>query len=460
MYNSRFVTIYNSLNKEEKRQFKKFYSSGFVIKYREVLGIFKYIETRKNVTKLSLDKNRVFEYIFPNNEYNDTYMRQLIFQASKVIESFIVFKQAYENDILKDVLLSEYYVKKELLKDAQNKITDTIDNVKENTVKNANHYFDLFRLNRILYDIQAKDNRSGDFNINEVIVNLNTFVIIEVLKYSTRLMSIKEITATKAKNILLKHILKLIEEDDTLIEIPQIRIYYNIYKIHTDGVESMYQDFLEDVKKHEQLFDEHDLNELYRLAINFCIRMVNSNNERYYAILYDLYIYTIEQKLLLENDEISRFTFTNIITVLIKLKRYTDAEDFIIKYEYLLNKEYKENTIDFNRAKILYELEDYSAALDILNTSVLKDVLWNLNAKNLQLKILYEMNELDWYQSQLNAFIAYVNRQKDIGYHKEYFTKIYKAHKKLTQLRGDKVKEKFTEETPQFDWFNKVIDSK
>jgi hypothetical protein len=70
------------------------------------------------------------------------------------------------------------------------------------------------------------------------------------------------------------------------------------------------------------------------------------------------------------------------------------------------------------------------------------------------------MNELDWYQSQLNAFIAYVNRQKDIGYHKEYFTKIYKAHKKLTQLRGDKVKEKFTEETPQFDWFNKVIDLK
>jgi hypothetical protein len=119
---------------------------------------------------------------------------------------------------------------------------------------------------------------------------------------------------------------------------------------------------------------------------------------------FELYLYAIKKSYFIENNEISRFTFTNIITLGIKLKEFKKSEKFMNTYAKYIDINYRQNTIDFNSAKLLYNKGQRDKALRILLTNELKDIIWNLNAKHLVMKILFEKRDLEVLSFQLIAF--------------------------------------------------------
>ena len=126
----------------------------------------------------------------------------------------------------------------------------------------------------------------------------------------------------------------------------------------------------------------------------------------------------------------------------------------------LISKEYRKNTLDFNSAKILYATSQSDKALKILLTNEFKDTLWNLNAKFLVLKILLESKDFELFDVQFKAYKTYIRRQKNIGYHKTYFTNVCNAFMILTDANKNKKKYQtylFDKQTPDVDWFNKAI---
>ena len=70
-------------------------------------------------------------------------------------------------------------------------------------------------------------------------------------------------------------------------------------------------------------------------------------------------------------------------------------------------------------ARLAYHEEDYSTAIDLLRDTDQKDLLINLYAKNLLLKIYYETGEYKLLDSFLDAFQIYLRRKKGIASHKK-----------------------------------------
>ena len=93
---------------------------------------------------------------------------------------------------LREQLLSKFYMQKDLYKHAQKTVESGIELMQNNKIKNAEHYKNNFQLNSLYYDIQSRNIRTKDFNIDEVAKTFTVFTILETLKTSSRILSIQK----------------------------------------------------------------------------------------------------------------------------------------------------------------------------------------------------------------------------------------------------------------------------
>ena len=99
-------------------------------------------------------------------------------------------------------------------------------------------------------------------------------------------------------------------------------------------------------------------------------------------------------------------------------------------YKEKVEKTYRESAFRFNLARLAYHEKNYEEAIDLLRDTDQGDLLINLYAKNLLLKIYYELGEFKLLDSFLDAFQIYLRRKKVIASHKKnYWNMIYYTQK-------------------------------
>jgi hypothetical protein len=209
-------------------------------------------------------------------------------------------------------------------------------------------------------------------------------------------------------------------ESENLIETPAVGLYFFCYKFQTDlpGAEQHFERFRAILAAHAEAFPPDELRTLYLLAINFGIKKINQSAEGWLRATLDLYQGALARKLLLENGQISRFAFNNIIAIALRVGELDWVERFILEHKNLLERQWREATASLGLARVAYARREYKTALLNLQRSDYKDLINNLTAKTLQLKIFYETAEFDLLENHLKGMKNYIKRHTSIGYHR------------------------------------------
>jgi len=82
------------------------------------------------------------------------------------------------------------------------------------------------------------------------------------------------------------------------------------------------------------------------------------------------------------------------------------------------------------------------------------DILINLNAKSMLLKMFYEQDEFDALESLLESMRTYMQRKKVLGYHQSNYKNMIRYTRKLTRinpyskLEKDKLKDEIQNTNP------------
>jgi len=138
---------------------------------------------------------------------------------------------------------------------ANKTLENAIDKVKNKPIKNIEHYKDLYDLGFSFYDLNSRNNRTEDFNINESLHSFTILTIVEVLKTACAINTIQKVMENETKHYLLQPILDLLSNNDNVfMELPIVRIYYHAYLCVANEDENAFQLFLEDIKNNEELF--------------------------------------------------------------------------------------------------------------------------------------------------------------------------------------------------------------
>ena len=189
-------------------------------------------------------------------------------------------------------------------------------------------------------------------------------------------------------------------------------------------------------------------------ALNFCINRCNSGIDIYWQKVFLLYQLGFEKKILLEDGLISGRTFTNAVWSGLKLREFDWAEDFISKNQQFIEEKNRTSVVHFNRSRLHFERGEYNQAMQLMLGFEYDDLLWNLIAKTMLLKIYYEQGFYDALESHLEAMRAYLQRKEILGYHKANYKNILSLTRKLLHLnpfslpQKEKIKKLVAETNP------------
>ena len=455
MNENKLLSIVNQLNKSQIVFLKKYLNSQFVTKDTHVKRLLFFLLNNKLAIGNPHNKNTIHLYVYPDLTFKDLRVRHLLWRANEALEYFMLLYSVLSGSQDKNILIADFLLDNALPDIAKQYYNKAVCDIENSTIQNSQYFFRNYYLHLRLFEIESGNIRSKDLNLQQVQNNLSIFTILETLKCACIIQSHLRISDSRLDVVFLEHILNEVHIS-SFFNLPQIKIYHTIYLLLTADDESNFKGFIQYIKKHEHLFSNHDLNYIYKMTINFCIRMSNQNKLEYNKVAFNVYTYSIKKRYFIENNQIHRFTLTNAIALGIKTKNFKASELLLNECSQYIETAYQQNTIDFNKAKLFFAKKEYNNALKILLTNEFKDLIWNLNAKYITLKILFELNDLDAFDIHIKAFKLYIKRRSNIGYHKAYFSDVCKA---FTYLRkavcnpGYITNHHLPVDTPDLEWF-------
>ncbi|MBK8562735.1 MAG: hypothetical protein IPN76_05170 [Saprospiraceae bacterium] len=436
MEKSHLIHILRVLDKKEVKELRKWVNSPAHNLRRDVIDLFEYLVVGQHLyAEKHLEKERVFQAIYPNKTFNDAEMRQVMHFLLKAVENFLVYNELLKDEVRTQTMLAKVYRKRQLAKQFQKAIETGREIQESQPYRNHQYFENEYFLQFEQFNYLSSLGRTVPLNLQEVSDSNDISFIINKLQVGCIMLSHQKVFKTNYDNGLLNQALEYVEQNEMLLEYPPIAIYYFVYKA---SVNSDVEDYFEKLKgriaTHGDLFPIHEIRSIYLFAINYCIGKMNRGESKFIREAFTLYQQGLQKQIFLDNGLLSRFTFGNIVPIGLQLKEYQWVKDFIETYQHNLEEKYKDSLVQFNLAHLYFETKDYKQAMKLIARFDYDDMLIMLVAKTMLLKMYYELDEFNALDSLLGSMKTYLQRKKVMGYHKDNYKNIIQYTKKLLKL--------------------------
>ncbi len=431
MEQSKLVELVESLEKKEKTACRKFLQSPYFNHREDVYQLFNWVIQHKN-----RKKEQAFQHLFPGSPYDEQEISLVMSYLLKLIEQFLAVQEQLNNPIDHQFHLLKSYQRRNLPKHFQ----QTLSGIQKQLDKSKYRdkiYYEHFRDFHWAAYLNDAPNRIENYQRLETVSEMT-----DIAYFSQKLRQICLLTAHQSVYSVDDNLIEQMNqtffpylEQRRLTDIPAIGIYYHGYFVLQDKVGlDHFQAFKNLLFSQGHLFRFADLKELYVIAINYCVKQVNKGDQSFFREMLSLYQEGLSSKVLIERGRLSHFVYHNAVAAALQTEEFTWAETFIFQYRKLLDQKYRESAFRFNQARLAFAQYNYDEALTLLNSTHFQDVLLNLGAKTIMLKIFYLLQEFDLLDAHLNAMNNFIRRNRVIGYHKTNYLNIIRYTKKLLAL--------------------------
>ena len=434
MENTKFYHLFSSLNAAEKRALKKWVHSPIANQHEEVSSVFDYLFSKKYLNGSIIQKEKVFRHLYPKRSYDDLRFRHLLANCTKCLENFLCY-----HEFLSDKNASSVYLIKALEKHHQDKYAIALLSEKkqahDSAIYDSNSVFAAIEMEKTEFNLHSKNTRDKGFNLQKISDLLHQYTQTELLKIACLAVTHQQLSAVQYSFPLLNEILKNTEINYDTVSLAH-KIYYMIYRSLTEhDNEATILGLKEILLTASNHFLPEELRDIYLLTINQCIKKLNSGNAAMASIAYELYQLLIKADLLLQNNELDRFAFTNIVFTGLMVKDFKGIEKFITRNAAYLPDEYRESIVSMATARLYYTQQLYKKAVTVLLQTQFNDFLMSISARLLLTKIYIETNDVETAGNHISAFKKYLQKQKNIGYHKERILKFLASCTELISLQ-------------------------
>lgn len=438
MENSQLISILRTLDKRERREFRKWLASPFLNQRQDVMDLYEYVTTADHLEQDKfLEKEKIFRKIFPGESFDDARMRQVAHFLLKQLENFLAYQEINTEPRHMPLALARALRKRKLSKSFLRtlKILEEMHDAGErkDTLSLRLHYDQLNEHSTFLNEQSGRT----DIKLQAAIDALDIYLLAEKLKQACYVLAHQKVYTIQYRHRFLDYVLEEIRLHPSLLEHPSIHLYYHIYQAQVlperEGEEHFFK-LRNSMATFFGYFSEAERRDIYLMTLNYCVQKMNSGNAAFVREAFELYRQGLESQVLIQNGSLSKTTFLNITAIGLRLKEYDWIASFISHYTPLLEEQHRESFSLFCQAKMFFEKQEYKKAMALLVQFDPDDILINLNAKSMLLKMFYEQGETDALESLLDSFNAYLKRKEIIGYHKQIYTQLVKYTKRLLRI--------------------------
>lgn len=435
MEKSNLFNIIASFNKKEEKAFKNWlvnrqdYTSSISIKLLEII-----LSNKKQ----DISSNKVFDILFPEEDFNDAKLRRYMNLLMEELKRFI----AFQNIVQDDVELEKHWLRWLSQKD----LHDIRKNYFENYVRKTNQKEDIQWIgNTADYEIILDDyihrSVSGYALPDPKTVLASTEIhenyhIVEILFW---LLLVKYQNINYNRNVAypLGELVVASLETNSLYKSEVINLLlFAIKSVELDSDDETIDQLSTKLNAlHLQLADD------YRFTL-YIVRSYYANRkyrkEKTESSLKQLFLFEKERNELgysLQNGTLSYVTFRNMVSLAIEMNEIEWAKSYNKNFSKFVRKEQRKNSQILNKAKILYHEGKLNESLVFFNQLEIDNEQIYLTIKKYHTQIYYELNEIYALELLIKSVLRTLHRKVNASSHYASWINFYKFVNKLLILK-------------------------
>lgn len=238
----------------------------------------------------------------------------------------------------------------------------------------------------------ADTTKSDSEQVAKLINYIDAYHILSKLWYCCELHMRRSIQKEDHPIPSLEEVTQMIEQK-SMQGLPLISYYRQILDYHTKGKSNleMLLQLIRGFKKLRPLMSLRQQQNVFRHLINLAYQQMNKHiGDFYKQIIFDLYKYGNEWKLLLQGGYMTDLTFSNITVTACLLKKFDWAEKFIQDNEQYLALEIRNNATILSWAYVYFHRKDFGKVTERLYDVQFINPSYMLRGRNLLIRSLYE----------------------------------------------------------------------
>ncbi|MCH2045659.1 MAG: hypothetical protein MK212_16200 [Saprospiraceae bacterium] len=422
MHKSKLVQILSVLDRKEKEAFRKWINSPIALQHDEARQLLIFLLGKKKITERTVQKENIFELLYPNTTYDDLRLRHTINIAYNSILNFVRFLELKKDHFINEKVLIRYLYEHNLKKKSQQQIQKTQKTLEKSSAQNGAYYYQQYQLEEIIFQVNSSGTRVEETNLQKLVNQHHIAFVIDSLRHACTALTHQRIYKKTYEIPMLSSILETCKH---LIHIPAVQLYFYAYQTMQDANNTANFDQLKQLLlAYPNILTLNETKNIYLIAVNFCIKQFNSGVQEFNQELLDLMKYGLNKSILLDNGELSRFSYKNIVTAALRAKELDWTWSFIQTYTSKIPVAYQETYQAYALSRYYYENGDYDQCQTLLAQIEFDDVFLNMSTKLLLLKIYYEQSYTDLLDAHLQSFRRYLERKKIVSYAKTNYKNI------------------------------------
>lgn len=438
--------IIGSFSKSELKEFTLFVRSPFfnrekvLQRYADMLyASFPDFEKRNEL---------VFKTLYPGKVYNDGLLRNTKSDLLRLAEKFLSAKEFFSSDAEVKKKLVSQLGKRNLGKYGLKHLSLLRSNLDTLTIKDGDYYLEKFNVEKEYLSLsrKSKDKYLRETDQDVVIENLMIFFMINFINQCSQKINRGKIISDRERVSPYHDLIDQILEGcgKHLLDIPNIRIVYYIYKLLKDEDERFFRELKKMVAIGTQGFPQPLIHDVISAASNFAYLKVLSGDRRYLIEQHELIVHSVKSGFYTKSLGYLPFvTYLNAVITGLEAGKTAEAKAFAERYHSDLTEDCKRSALHFSNGLIFYKMKDYGRSLSELSLVATEDYSFKQQIKSLYLKIYYDLNDVDSFYYHADSYKHFIAENKMI--HKivrNQLSHYLKYTKKLFALKNSEVEKR------------------
>lgn len=417
MENSKLIQLLKTFKAKELRECGEWVQSPIINKNDELSRLYLYLKgCAPAFVAKKVERETVFKTLFPKKKYDEKYMNHLMSFLLKLIEQYLAYSKFSENTLQENIYTLQAYTQRGLDKHYNQVLESTKQKLQQVPFRNVDFYYHQYLLSETENQHFLKQKvRKFDERLQLAANHFDNYLLANKLKYFCEMKDRKMSLAANYELNMQLEIFDFINKKN-LDNFPGINVYRVILQMLEQPSDTQHFFSLKKLLKQNAAdFPHQELKELYFYAINYCIRKVNQGEQDFLKELFTIYQDCLKENVLLEDDQMSPWTFKNLVGVALRLKEFQWVEQFIKDNANSLAEEFRENACNYNMAELFYYRNDFDKAVKHLNKVEFSDVYYSFDTKKMLMKIYFEQNEIEVFLSLIASFKIFIKRNVSVS---------------------------------------------
>ncbi len=413
MVQSKLIALLRKIPLGQLSRFREFLCSPYFNKNEDNLLFFNYLEkTLHEGDESRLSKEWVLKNLKLSRPVDEKLLAYLMNQQLGLLEKFLSVEQFMGDEFGQQLTLMQQFNDLQLPKHYKSAAAHAEKKLGNSPLRHAAFFQKRLIFKRLLYEHSDPALRSYDESLQSAADALDAYFLVEKLRLACKMTNLENILNINYRMPFIEQALEW-SATDAFLQIHTIQIYRGLLLLLRNPKDTAsFAPLKNMLAQNEGLFQEEERKQLYTLLLNHCTRRINRFNDKSFLLEYlEINQLLLENGLIFERGKLPPWRYTNIVHIALRLGQMEWARNFIHQYKVKLPEAYAENALCYNLALYHYHLGEHGQAQqELLRLDFAEDVLLNIGARSLLIKIYCETGESELLFSFLEATRLFLHR--------------------------------------------------